>query len=88
LLAQMRRLKEEGMLFIYHEKTDPYFNLAAEEYILDEKTGDAFLLWRNGPSVIIGKNQNAYTELHLPFVQDNEICVARRLTGGGAVFHS
>lgn len=87
MLAQMRRLEDEEMLFIYQKKTDPYFNLAAEEYILEEKTGDAFLLWRNGPSVIIGKNQNAYAELHLPFVQENEICVARRLTGGGAVFH-
>lgn len=75
------------MLFIFQKKTDPYFNLAAEEYILEEKTGDAFLLWRNGLSVIIGKNQNAYAELHLPFVQANGICVARRLTGGGAVFH-
>ena len=59
LLAQLRRYKGD-MLFIYQGKTDPYFNLAAEEYILEEKTGDAFLLWRNGPSVIIGKNQNAY----------------------------
>ena len=75
------------MLFIFQKETDPYFNLAAEEYILEEKTGDAFLLWRNGPSVIIGKNQNAYAQLHLPFVQANGIRVARRLTGGGAVFH-
>lgn len=87
MLAQLWGYKKENMLFIYQGKTDPYFNLAAEEYILEEKTGDAFLLWRNSPSVIIGKNQNAYTELHLPFVQKNEICVARRLTGGGAVFH-
>lgn len=75
------------MLFVYQGKTDPYFNLAAEEYILEEKAGNAFLLWRNGPSVIIGKNQNAYTELHLPFAEAHGIRVARRLTGGGAVFH-
>ena len=74
------------MLFICHEETDPYFNLAAEEYILEKGQGDAFLLWRNGPSVIIGKNQNTYAQLHLPFVQANQIQVARRLTGGGAVF--
>lgn len=75
------------MLFVSQRETDPYFNLAAEEYILENGTGDAFLLWRNSPSVIIGKNQNAYAQLNLPFVQAHNILVARRLTGGGAVFH-
>lgn len=75
------------MFFICHGEIDPYFNLAAEEYILEKGQGTAFLLWRNGPSVIIGKNQNAYAQLNLPFVQANHIQVARRLTGGGAVFH-
>ncbi len=75
------------MLFICHGETNPYFNLAAEVYILEKEQGAAFLLWRNGPSVIIGKNQNAYAQLNLPFVQTNRIQVARRLTGGGAVFH-
>ncbi len=75
------------MLFICHGATDPYFNLAAEEYVLEKGEGAAFLLWRNGPSVIIGKNQNAFAQLRLPFVQANHIQVARRLTGGGAVFH-
>lgn len=83
----MKFPKGEAMLFIYHGETDPYFNLAAEEYILEQGRGAAFLLWRNGPSVIIGKNQNAYAQLNLPFVQANRIQVARRLTGGGAVFH-
>lgn len=75
------------MLFICDGTTDPYFNLAAEEYVLEKGEREAFLLWRNEPSVIIGKNQNAYAQLHLPFVQANHIQVARRLTGGGAVFH-
>lgn len=75
------------MLFINQRETDPYFNLAAEEYILENGMGDAFMLWRNKPSVIIGKNQNAYAQLNLPFVQAHNILVARRLTGGGAVFH-
>ncbi len=48
---------------------------------------DAFLLWRNEPSVIIGKNQNAYAEINQPFVERAGIAVVRRLTGGGAVFH-
>ncbi len=67
--------------------TDPYFNLASEQYLLDTKDGDIFMLWKNEPSVIIGKNQNAYAELNIDFIKKNNIKVVRRLTGGGAVFH-
>ncbi len=45
------------------------------------------MLWRNEKSVIIGKNQNAYSEVNLDFCEKNDISVVRRLTGGGAVFH-
>lgn len=67
--------------------TDPYFNLAAEEYLLSTAHEDIVMLWRNGPSVIIGKNQNAHAELNLPYIRENGIKVVRRITGGGAVFH-
>jgi len=66
---------------------DPYYNLAVEEYLLTESRDDIFMLWRNDRSVIIGKNQNAYAELNLPFVEANNVKVVRRMTGGGAVFH-
>ena len=48
--------------------TDPYFNLAMEEYLIDT-AGDEeiFILWRNEPSVIIGRNQNAFSELDVSF---------------------
>ena len=64
----------------------PYFNLASEQYLL-EGEGDVFMIWRNGRSVIIGKNQNAYSEVNVGFCEEKGIKVARRLTGGGAVFH-
>jgi len=67
--------------------TSPYFNLAAEEYLITHAKDDIIMLWRNEPSVIIGKNQNAFAEIDLNFVRDNGIKVVRRLTGGGAVFH-
>lgn len=70
-----------------NENTDPYFNLASEQYLLDTEDDDVFMLWRNRPSVIIGRNQNAYAEINRKFVTDNNISVVRRLTGGGAVFH-
>jgi lipoate-protein ligase A len=71
-----------------NDNTDPAFNLAAEEYLADSYAGDGlFMLWRNAPSVIIGRNQNAYAELDLAFAEKHGIKVVRRLTGGGAVFH-
>ncbi|MCI8386994.1 MAG: lipoate--protein ligase [Clostridiales bacterium] len=75
------------MKIYINENTDPYFNLASEEYLLEHSDGDIFLLWRNAPAVIIGKNQNAFAEINLDFARENGIKVVRRLTGGGAVFH-
>ncbi|KMT21623.1 lipoate--protein ligase [Clostridium cylindrosporum] len=75
------------MLYIYNNSTDPYFNLAAEEYVLKNFTEDCFILWRNSTAVIIGKNQNALAEINLDYVKENNIHVVRRLSGGGAVFH-
>jgi lipoate-protein ligase A len=69
----------------YH--TDPYFNLAAEEYVLKQFTDDCFMLWRNVPSVIVGRHQNTLAEINFDYVRKNEIKVVRRLSGGGAVFH-
>ncbi len=74
--------------FILNEFTSPSFNLALEEYLLNNFTeGEIIMLWRNEPSVIIGKNQNAYAEIDSEYVKANNITVVRRLTGGGAVFH-
>lgn len=75
------------MRIIINENTDPFFNLASEQYLLDSDIDSAFVLWRNAPAVIIGTNQNAYAEINLDFVEQNGIKVVRRLTGGGAVFH-
>ncbi|MBE6551338.1 MAG: lipoate--protein ligase [Ruminococcaceae bacterium] len=75
------------MIIIKNKSTDPYFNLAAEEYITDNLCDDVFMLWQNSRSVIIGKNQNAFAELDRAFIEEHGIKVVRRLTGGGAVFH-
>ena len=75
------------MICLQDPHTDPYFNLAAEEYVLKNFSDDCFMLWRNGPSIIVGKHQNTLAEINLEWVRQNNIKVVRRLSGGGAVFH-
>ena len=75
------------MLLIYNEKTNPYFNLAMEEYFLKNTTEDLFLLWRNESAIIVGKNQNTLSEINYEYVKEHDIKVVRRQSGGGAVFH-
>lgn len=67
--------------------TDPYYNLAAEEYLLCNMEEPIFRLWRNEPSVICGRYQNARAEINSEYIHTHGIPVVRRLTGGGAVFH-
>jgi lipoate-protein ligase A len=75
------------MLCITMQPDDPYFSLAAEEYILRSRTEDFFLVWRSKPAVIVGKHQNALAEINPSFIRDHNIPVARRLSGGGTVYH-
>lgn len=75
------------MLIIRRDTIDPYFNLAAEEYILKNFTEDTFALWRNDSSVIVGKHQNTLAEINQAYIQKKNIKVVRRISGGGAVFH-
>jgi lipoate-protein ligase A len=75
------------MFMLDSPSTDPYFNIAAEEYLLKERDGDYAFIYINDPSIIIGKHQNAYGEINLPWVTENRIPVVRRISGGGTVWH-
>ena len=75
------------MILVRNDNTEPYRNMAAEEYLLMTATEPAIMLWRNEPAVIIGKNQDARAEVDFSFTEHHGIKVVRRLTGGGAVFH-
>lgn len=75
------------MLCIYHESTDPYFNIATDEYIFKHIPEDCFMLWRNDNAIIVGKHQNTLAEINFEYVKENNIHVVRRLSGGGAVYH-
>ena len=68
--------------------TDPCYNLALEQYILENRReGDWLLLWQNANTVVIGLNQNTAEEINAAFVEEHGITVVRRMTGGGAVYH-
>jgi len=74
------------MLFIENNSTDPFFNHALEEYFLTATTEEVVVLWRNRPSILIGRNQNTLSEINLAYVKEHSIDIVRRLSGGGTVF--
>ena len=75
------------MLCIDRKKTDPYFNIATEEYAFHHFQENVFMLWQSMPCIVIGKHQNAYAEINHDYVKEKNIPVIRRITGGGTVYH-
>ncbi|MGX7030086.1 lipoate--protein ligase [Vagococcus zengguangii] len=77
------------MIYVPNENNDPRVNLAIETFLLQEMKVDEpiLLFYINEPSIIIGRNQNTIEEINLDYVEENNIHVVRRLSGGGAVYH-
>src|SRR4030043_1712431 len=75
------------MLCLNLETTNPFFNLAVDEYLLRNKNDEYLILGINSPSVIIGKHQVAHREADTRFIHERAIPVIRRISGGGAVYH-
>ena len=75
------------MITFSAESFDGTWNLAWEEALLTLRSESVFLLWRNGPTVVIGRNQNAWEEVHWPTMEKYAIPIVRRISGGGAVYH-
>ena len=77
------------MRYIKNTNTNPHYNMAFDEYCLESLPIDepVFFLWQNKPSVIVGFNQEVNTEVNLDYLHQQGITLARRVTGGGAVYH-
>ncbi|MBQ7475427.1 MAG: lipoate--protein ligase [Clostridia bacterium] len=76
------------MIYVDTGSRDPYFNFGAEYYFAAERDlGDpVFLLWSTEPTLMIGKYQDIYGEIDLPYARDHGINVVRRLSGGGTIY--
>ena len=76
------------MLYIRNDNTNPYFNLAMEEYLFNLEDNESYvLLWQNEPTIVVGKHQNTAQEINSEYVKEKRIHIVRRITGGGAVYH-
>ena len=77
------------MIYLESPSREPYFNLALEEYVFErmDKSKSYFLLWQNDNTIVVGKYQNTAEEIDQAYVDAHHIRVARRLSGGGAVYH-
>jgi len=74
------------MRCLQSKSDDIFFNLATEEYLLRKKSDDYLMIWQSKPVVVVGKHQNLMSEINPGYIRKNKISVARRLSGGGAVY--
>lgn len=77
------------MKLLQVDSTDPYLNLAIEEYLVNttKYSSPIIYLWQNDNTIVVGKNQNTISEIKVLEVEKDNLKVIRRNSGGGTVFH-
>ena len=73
--------------FVVSEQSNPYWNIAVENYLVEHAGEVTLYLWRNRRTVVIGQNQNPYSEVNIEALEGDGGYLMRRKTGGGAVYH-
>lgn len=63
------------------------YNLVLERFLVENYCEDIFILWTNNLGIYVGKNQNTFEEIDVDFINENDLEVFRRLSGGGTIFH-
>lgn len=75
-------------MHLYVSNSDnPHINLATEEFLLKNTDKDVIFLYINKPCLVVGKHQNTLAEVNYRFVNENQLPVIRRISGGGTVYH-
>ena len=76
------------MKWLISDNQNVFYNLALEEYLCQNAADDdCFIIWTNEDSVVVGRNQNIFEEVNVDEAMADGIVLARRNSGGGAVFH-
>lgn len=73
--------------FVVSNQTNPYWNIAVENYLVEHAEAVTMYLWRNRRTVVIGQNQNPFSEVNVEALEADGGYLMRRKTGGGAVYH-
>lgn len=75
--------------YVISRQTNPYRNFAVEQDLMQHAvSGMAILyLWQNANTIVVGKNQSASAECRVDEFISNGGHIARRRSGGGAVYH-
>ncbi len=83
------KLKQQSSSFVTSTSNNPWFNLAIEEFLVENVKDDEIILylWQNKDTIVIGSNQNPWKECNVKEIKNDGIKLARRLSGGGAVYH-
>ncbi|XP_075706437.1 lipoyl amidotransferase LIPT1, mitochondrial [Rhinoderma darwinii] len=87
--ARFGSLAREGLI-LHSASNNVYENLAVEDWIhdhMDLEQKNVLFLWRNSPTVVMGRHQNPWKECNLHLMREKGIGLARRRSGGGTVFH-